>query len=101
MPCPPEIGGPSHPPRRQASRRAAEARRPAHDHREGAGGLVGHVGGVGGRTDYYAALSAGVTREEMASAANSFARASATHDVICGSIAPPRERSASASRRFS
>src|SRR5258707_3458186 len=101
MPCAPEIGGPSHPTRRQASRRAAEARRPARDHREGAGGVVGHVGGVGVRTDYYAALSAGVTLEAMASDANSVARASATHVVICVSIDPPRERSTSARMRLS
>src|SRR5258708_6806002 len=78
-----------------------EARWSARDTRAGAGGVDWRVGGVGGRPDDYGALSAGVTRAAMASAANSCARASATHDVICGPIDPPRERSASASRRFS
>src|SRR5262245_31571570 len=66
MPCAPEGGGPGHSARRQTSRRAAEARRPARDHREGPGRVVGHVGGTGSRPDDYAALSASVTREGMA-----------------------------------
>jgi hypothetical protein len=36
-------GGPSHPAGRQAPQRAGEARRPAHDHREGTCGVVRHV----------------------------------------------------------
>ena len=39
--------------------RAGQARRPARDHREGACGMVRHVGGIG--SGYRAALSAGVT----------------------------------------
>ena len=58
MSCPLEGRGPSHPARRQAPQRAGEARRPAHDHREGTCGVVRHVGGVG--PGHRATLSAGV-----------------------------------------
>src|SRR5438552_18678249 len=82
MPCAPESGGPGHSARRQASRRAREARRPARDHRKGAGRVVGHIGGVGSRPDHHATPSAGVSPDRIGrlrlvsreQAATSFAR---------------------------
>ena len=61
-----EARGPSDSPRRQAFRRAREACRPARDHRERPGRVVGHVGGIGWRSDHRAALSASIARSPWA-----------------------------------
>ena len=61
------------PHRRQTSRRTAQARRQAHDHREGTGGVDRHIGGIGRGPDHRATLSAGVSPAESPGSSSAFA----------------------------